>query len=215
VKSSGRKQSAIAEDAGIAPETLSRVLNAVHVSPELDTVARIAHAVNENVGWLLDERGFMLSAQQQAKLGEVVAFLHSTLLAAPAPRRAAASMPNSVSAVTQSTRKRANEIEIPKPYALIGATVVYRAIGDSMIDAGITDHDLLFVKPEHDARAGHGRIVICRLNGSDYAKQLDVTGSHLRLLSRNPRYGTIEVDENADDFRLIGLVVGRLGPPSV
>jgi phage repressor protein C with HTH and peptisase S24 domain len=53
------------------------------------------------------------------------------------------------------------------------------------------------------------------LNGSDYAKQLDVTGSHLRLLSRNPRYGAIEVDENADDFRLIGLVVGRSGPPSV
>jgi SOS-response transcriptional repressor LexA len=215
VKSSGRKQSAIAEEAGIAPETLSRVLNAVHISPELDTVARIAHAVNENVGWLLDERGFMLSAQQQAKLGEVVAFLHGTLLAAPAPRRAASTMPNSMAVGSQSARKRAREIEIPKPYASIGATVVYRAIGDSMIDAGITEHDLLFVKPERDARAAHGRIVICRLNGAEYAKQLEVAGSHLRLLSRNPRYGTIEIDDDADDFRLIGVVVGRSGPPLV
>jgi transcriptional regulator with XRE-family HTH domain len=55
---SGRKQEAIARDAGVAPQTLSRVLHAVGPSPAFDTIVRITHALNENVGWLLDERGY-------------------------------------------------------------------------------------------------------------------------------------------------------------
>src|SRR5439155_4103071 len=102
-----------------------------------------------------------------------------------------------------------------RQYAATGATLVYRAIGDSMIDAGITDNDVLFVKPETDLRTADGGIVICRLRGSDYAKQLDVSRGRIRLLSRNVRYGAIEVDEDADAFQLIGVVVGRSGPPSV
>lgn len=215
VKSSGRKQSAIAEEAGIAPETLSRVLNAGHISPELETVAAIAHAVNQNVGWLLDERGFTLSTEQQAKLGEVVAFLQTALLAAPPPKLAADKVPNSMPAVARRTRRRPNEIEISKSYASMGATVIYRAIGDSMIDAGITDGDLLFVKPESDARTAHGHVVVCRLGGLEYVKQLEVSAGHIRLLSRNPRCGAIEIDEDIDDFDLIGIVIGRSGPPTV
>jgi len=215
VKSSGRKQSTIAEDAGIAPETLSRVLNAVHVSPELETVAAIAHAIDENVGWLLDERGFTLSAEQQARLAEVVSFLQTALLAAPPPKRAASKTPNSVAAASPPARRRANDIEIPKRYVSLGATMVYRALGDSMIDAGIADGDLLFVKPEPDERTAHGHIVVCCLGGSEYTKQLEISAGRIRLLSRNPRYGAIEIDEDMDDFRLIGIVIGRSGPPAV
>jgi hypothetical protein len=44
------KESMVARDAGVAPETLSRVLKARHVRPSYDTVLRIAHAAQENVG---------------------------------------------------------------------------------------------------------------------------------------------------------------------
>lgn len=75
VRRSGRKQAAIAWDAGIAPETLSRVLNDVHARPAFDTIVGIVHASGETVGWLLGERGYCLSGDQIAKARTVAKFL--------------------------------------------------------------------------------------------------------------------------------------------
>jgi DNA-binding phage protein len=36
-------------DAGVTPETLSRILNSADARPAFETVVRIAHAVNESV----------------------------------------------------------------------------------------------------------------------------------------------------------------------
>jgi transcriptional regulator with XRE-family HTH domain len=63
VESDGRKQAAIAWDAGIAPETLNRILNGAH--PHLETVARIAQACGTTVGWLLDERASLSVAERR------------------------------------------------------------------------------------------------------------------------------------------------------
>lgn len=49
------RESAIARDADIAPETLSRVLNNHHATPSFATVVQIAHAAHENVGYLVGE----------------------------------------------------------------------------------------------------------------------------------------------------------------
>jgi hypothetical protein len=68
VRRSGRKHSAIAWEAGIAPETLSRVLNAKHGRPMFETIVRITHASGHTVGWLLDERGFTLAPDQVREL---------------------------------------------------------------------------------------------------------------------------------------------------
>lgn len=75
VQGSGRKQAAIAYDAEIAPETLSRVLTAAHARPAFETVARIAHATGHTVGWLLGERGFSLSPDQVRELRRVAAII--------------------------------------------------------------------------------------------------------------------------------------------
>ena len=60
------KESAIARDAGIAPETLSRVLNERHGRPSFDTVVRIALAAKESVAYLISERA--LSTYDEAQL---------------------------------------------------------------------------------------------------------------------------------------------------
>jgi len=44
VNRSGKKHSVIAEDAGITPATLSRVLTSVHEHPRFETIMRITHA---------------------------------------------------------------------------------------------------------------------------------------------------------------------------
>jgi transcriptional regulator with XRE-family HTH domain len=71
------KHSIIALDAGIAPETLSRILNATHAQPAFETVIRIAHATGHTVGWLLEERGYMLSPEEVRQLRRAAAIIEA------------------------------------------------------------------------------------------------------------------------------------------
>ena len=75
VQRSGKKHSIIALDAGIAPETLSRILNGAHQHPGFETIVRITHACGETVGWMLQERGYTLSADQVRALRQAAAVL--------------------------------------------------------------------------------------------------------------------------------------------
>jgi DNA-binding phage protein len=68
VERSGTKHAAIAWNAGIAPETLSRILSGDHRHPRFETVVRITHACGETVGWLLAEDGFALSAEETRRV---------------------------------------------------------------------------------------------------------------------------------------------------
>lgn len=70
VERSGAKHAAIARQAQIAPETLSRILNDGQARPQFETVVRIASAAQVRVGWLLDEpfRGIELSERDRATI---------------------------------------------------------------------------------------------------------------------------------------------------
>ena len=72
-----RTQASIAEQAGVSPETLSRVIHGVHAQPGFETVVRIIHATGESVGWLLREPQTFLSANDSARMREVIDFLES------------------------------------------------------------------------------------------------------------------------------------------
>lgn len=200
IERSGKKQSAIAGEANVAPETLSRILN-TDMRPGFDTVVRITRAVNESVGWLLDERGFALSADEHKQLRKVVRFLDDTLLASSSSRRER----------PEPNADPAGGVEVPRAYAVRGARLVYEASGDSMIGAGIADRDLLFVKPTKSTREAAGRVVVCRVDNGVFARVLDVRAGRIRLLSRNERHPSMDVDA-ASQFELIGIVVGRSGP---
>lgn len=75
VHATGRKHSDIAWGAGISPVTLSRILNAPHPQPAFLTVVRLAHELGVTAGWLLDEEGFQLDAQQRAILRDAAQLL--------------------------------------------------------------------------------------------------------------------------------------------
>lgn len=199
VARSGKKHSAIAAEAKISPATLSRILNS-RMSPTFDSVVRIAHAVDETVGWLLDERGFALSTEEQRQIRKAARILEDSTSALAMHRRIRHE-PNAVSA---------GDAEVPRAYTVRGARLVYEAAGDSMIGAGIADRDLLFIKPIRSTREAAGRIVICRVDDVVYVRVLDVRAGRVRLLSRNERYAPIEVPESAG-FELIGVVVGKTG----
>jgi len=197
VARSGRKQSWIAREAGIAPETLSRVLTSSLSHPSFDVVIRIARALNESVGWLLDERGFSLSGEEQKQLRDVVRFLDDMLKGATSHRERPE--PNAFAA----------SADIPRAYHMRGARLAYEASGDAMSGAGILDGDVVYVRPVRGTREANGRVVVCRVDDAEYVRVLDVRAGRVRLLSRNERFPPIDVESHR--FDLIGIVVGRSG----
>jgi SOS-response transcriptional repressor LexA len=199
IDASGRTQNAIAASAGVTPETLSRVLNGFHARPAFETVVRITHAVGESVGSLLDEPAFSLDGEQRAELRRVIGYLQTAVAISPAID--ALSAPN---AVPQRTA------EVPRLYYLRGARLVFQAVGDSMIDAGILEGDLLFVAPTRALRDAAKRIVACRVGGTVLIKRLELRVGRIRLVSCNERYAPIDLDEE-DDFQLTGIAIGRQG----
>lgn len=80
-----------------------------------------------------------------------------------------------------------------------------RVQGDSMIDDGILDGDLVAVKRAEDAR--HGQTVVARLDGELTIKRLQRTSMTLRLLPRNPAHAPIEIPAGCD-FAIEGLFCG-------
>lgn len=80
-----------------------------------------------------------------------------------------------------------------------------RVQGDSMIDEGILDGDLVAVRRGNDAR--DGQVVVARLDGELTIKRLQRSARTLRLLPRNPAHAPIEVPQGCD-FAIEGLYCG-------
>jgi len=88
------------------------------------------------------------------------------------------------------------------------ADFLLRVRGDSMIDAGILDGDLLAV--HRTAEAQNGQIVVARIDDEVTVKRLQRTRQRNRivLLAENPNYAPIEVDLARQGFAIEGLSVG-------
>lgn len=80
-----------------------------------------------------------------------------------------------------------------------------RVQGDSMIDDGILDGDLVGVKRTPEAR--DGQTVVARLDGELTIKRLRRAADALRLLPRNPAYAPIEV-RPGQEFAVEGVFCG-------
>lgn len=88
------------------------------------------------------------------------------------------------------------------------ADFLLRVEGDSMVDAGILDGDLIAV--HRTPEAYDGQIVVARLEGEITVKRLRHVDGRLLLLPENPAYRPIEVPSDATDFAIEGLYVGGI-----
>lgn len=78
--------------------------------------------------------------------------------------------------------------------------------GDSMIEAGILDGDLLAVHRQTEAR--NGQIVVARVDDEVTVKTFQREGHRIRLLPANRDYTPIEVDLRTQSCTIEGLSVG-------
>ena len=81
--------------------------------------------------------------------------------------------------------------------------------GDSMVDEGIFDGDLIGVHRTRDARSG--QIVVARVDDAITVKLLKMSADRIRLLPRNPDYAPIDV-QPGQDFAIEGLYCGLVRP---
>jgi len=77
-----------------------------------------------------------------------------------------------------------------------------RVRGDSMVNAGILDEDLVLVRPQHEA--ANGSIVVALVDGDATVKRFERANGHVKLIAENPAYEPI-VTAN---ISLVGIVRG-------
>ncbi len=84
-------------------------------------------------------------------------------------------------------------------------TVLIRVKGDSMIDAGILEGDLVVVEKRHDARKGE--IVVAIVDSQFTLKRLDVDRGEFILRAENKGYAPIRPEGALEIFGvMVGLV---------
>ena len=83
-----------------------------------------------------------------------------------------------------------------------------RVHGDSMVDVGIYEGDLIAVHRTQEVRTGD--VIVARINGDVTVKTLRRKGKDVTLEPANSKYKPIHVDSENDEFAIEGQCVGVL-----
>lgn len=83
------------------------------------------------------------------------------------------------------------------------ATFYGRVVGDSMIDAGVEEGDILVIDKSLDPQDGD--MAVCFVDGDFTLKYLRFRDGGLVLVPANERYPSIEISEGSD-FKMWGVV---------
>ena len=83
------------------------------------------------------------------------------------------------------------------------ATFYGRVVGDSMIDAGVDEGDILVI--DRSLTAKDGDMAVCFVDGEFTLKYLRIREDELTLVPANPNYPQIHISEGVE-FRMWGVV---------
>jgi len=103
------------------------------------------------------------------------------------------------------------ERTIPVSQSLLSKEVDYylRVKGDSMVDAGIFEEDLIGVKKTTEVKVG--TIVVARINDEVTVKTLEkISSKEIILKPENLNYSNIKIDTSVDEVFFEGTCVGLL-----
>jgi repressor LexA len=152
----------------------------------------------------LEEKGYI--SRRKCKYRSIELLQDAATMATK--RTVSVPLVGSVAAGTPILAEESVEDYLPLPDALIPrnkSCFALRVKGDSMINAGILDGDLVAVKKQDTAR--DGQIVVARLGDEVTVKRLHKTATGIELLPENPDYPTIVVHPG-EPFDIEGLAVG-------
>ena len=91
------------------------------------------------------------------------------------------------------------------------ASYLIKVRGDSMIDAGISDGDIIIVDKSNRTPSAH-EVAVCEYNGEYTIKHIVQQAGKTWLVPANPKYPRIEIFEE-DDFSVWGVVTYTIHKP--
>lgn len=97
-------------------------------------------------------------------------------------------------------------IDVPESFLGNGANFALKVKGDSMIDEGIRDGDVLIVTRQ--AHAENGWMVVALIDGEATVKRIFCQGDEVELRPSNARMAPIRL--KAKDVQIVGTIVGLL-----
>ena len=97
-------------------------------------------------------------------------------------------------------------VEVPEMLLRGEDNFALRVVGDSMVDEGIRDGDIVIVKRQRDAE--NGQTVVALIGDDATIKQFHRRGGRVELRPANARMTSIVVDEG--DLQIQGIVVGLI-----
>src|ERR1043166_2138890 len=153
------KHHIVAREAKVDVSALSDILRRETDNPKLQTLIKGCAVCEVTVGWVLGEKGFELGPADFEFLGEIDDWIQSkrdqrsgdteetgrSTTTSARDSRFERELP-AVATLRGETFVDEDELRersIPPEYQADGANAVYRTSGDSMIDAGILDGDIL------------------------------------------------------------------------
>jgi len=103
-----------------------------------------------------------------------------------------------------ATENREDTFPLPAHFTGTGEFFMLTVRGDSMVEAGILDGDMVVVRHQHDAN--NGEIVVALLEEEATVKRFFKENTHIRLQPENRQLKPIY----AKDVQVLGKVVGLL-----
>lgn len=80
--------------------------------------------------------------------------------------------------------------------------------GDSMVEAGLNNGDMVLVDKNQSAKSGD--IIVAVINGEATVKRFIKKGNTFLLKPENKYYDPITINTEEDEFEIVGIVVGHL-----
>ncbi len=173
------------------------------IAPSYDEIRRAFHfrSYNSVLKHLkrLEERGVLKSPWNNKKraLELIEPVPAATVL--PLLGRVAAGRPIEAIATSET-------IEVPEILLRGEGNFALKVVGDSMVDEGIRDGDIVVVKQQRDAH--NGQTVVALVGDDATIKRFYRRGGKIELRPANPRMQSIVVAEG--DLQIQGIVIGLI-----
>jgi repressor LexA len=147
----------------------------------------------------IEERGYLRTPWKNKKRALELAPLQGASLFIPFLGNVAAGTPMEAVEVPES-------IEVPENFLGNGSNFALRVKGESMIEDGIRDGDILIISKQPQAE--NGQTVVALVNGESTVKKFYHDGDEIELRPANESMEPIRVA--ADEVEVVGVVMGLL-----
>ena len=100
------------------------------------------------------------------------------------------------------------QLKVPRILLSHGKHLALRVRGDSMVQDGIRDGDIVVVRRQRTAE--NGQTVVALVNGEATVKRFYRAGSRVELRPANPLLKSTFVEERTGTFEIRGIVIGLI-----